>query len=78
MIKIIILIGVGLLSWFIGLFGFAQIIGSIQNIGNRKWYLTVWTITLWTVILIGCFFLVKHYLDSNLISLYIGYGISLI
>jgi len=65
-------------AYFIGVFGFCQIIGSLQNILVRPPMATVFTTVLWIGILLGVFFLVKHFLNSQIIALYIGYGISLV
>lgn len=67
---------IGFASFFLGVFGFAQIIGSCQNLKANKGY---WiTIILWSAILAGGFFLVRSVSHSNLSALYIGYAVSFV
>lgn len=61
------------LSFVVGVFGFCQIIGSIQT-RQRAFLLTI---LIWGAILVGGYFLVRRFLPDQMIALYVGYGISL-
>lgn len=61
------------LSYVFGVFGFCQIIGSIQT-RQRAFLLTI---LLWVAILVGIYFSVRHFLPKQIIACYVGYGISL-
>ena len=63
-----------IISFFVGVFGFAQIVGSLQT--KQKGFL--FTLLLWAVILIGVYFCLRHFLPEQIWGCYIGYGISLI
>lgn len=63
-------------SFAIGTFGFAQIIGSLRTVATRGGKLTFFTVTLWTLILAVVAFLVFRFLPSVKIALLIGYAIS--
>ncbi len=75
MLKIIF---IAVVCWVIGVFGFAQIIGSLQNIKQRGFGASIITILIWTIILGGAYCAVNKYFNSSVMGLYIGYGISLI
>ena len=66
---------VAVISLIVGAFGWAQIIGSIQNIRHRKYLL--FTLILWTTIMAGGAYLAIVTFDS-LWALVIGYGISFV
>lgn len=68
--------GVGLVSYIIGVFGFAQIIGSLRNIRIRGIALTLFTCILWLAILVGAAAIVLCWIKQHEIALYIAYGIS--
>ncbi len=72
MIKFFIII---IISWLVGVFGWAQIIGCIQNIFYRK--SLVLPLILWVIIMCVVAFLAISVFDS-MIALIIGYIISLI
>ena len=63
-------------AWFLGVWGFPQIIGSIAFAHRRKWYMTIWTITLWLAILGFAAFVVHAWLPKYTIPYYIGTAIS--
>lgn len=63
-------------SYILGLFGFAQIIGSIQN-ARARGFMAVITIVSWAAILFGGYYLVAHFF-TNAKPLFIGYGIAFI
>lgn len=72
MLKFII---VAVIAWFVGVFGWSQIIGSIQNIRIRRNLL--FTLILWTIIMgVGAYFAITTF--SSLWAMVIGYGISFI
>lgn len=48
MIKFIL---ITVITWLVGVFGWAQIVGSIQNLHIRKTFL--FTLTLWTIIMLA-------------------------
>ena len=62
------------LSFVVGVFGFCQIIGSIQT-RQRAFLLTI---VIWGAILVGGYFIVRRFLPNQMIALYVGYGISLL
>lgn len=62
------------LSFVVGVFGFCQIIGSIQT-RQRAFLLTI---VIWGAILVGGYFIVLRFLPDQMIALYVGYGISLV
>lgn len=66
---------IAVLSWLIGVFGWAQIIGSLQNIKIRKNLL--YTLILWIVILgVAAYVAIAHF--NGLWALLAGYIISLL
>lgn len=64
-------------SWFLGVFGWAQIIGGIQNLKTRG-KMMMFTIVLWAVILVGASLLVNTFLHSYIVVWIIGVAISLV
>ncbi len=78
MMNFVVMIGVGIGAYVLGVFGFAQIIGSLQNASRRGTAFTLFTIVLWTVILIGGWFLMHTFAPSHKIVYYIATGISLL
>ena len=66
----------GFISFFVGVFGFSQIIGSIQHIKTRKVSHTIITIVLWTVILMGYYFGFNNFFSSFMRFFYGGFIIS--
>lgn len=72
MLKFIIIAAI---AWIVGVFGWAQVIGSIQNIKERP---NLWSpLILWTVILLVVAYIVVTKF-AGLMPLAIGYIISLI
>lgn len=72
MLKFIIIAAI---AWIVGVFGWAQVIGSIQNIKERP---NLWsTLILWAVILLVVAYIVVTKF-AGLMPLAIGYIISLI
>ena len=71
MMNFVVMIGVGIGAYVLGVFGFAQIIGSLQNASRRGTAFTLFTIVLWTVILIGGWFLMHTFAPSHKIVYYI-------
>lgn len=72
MLKFII---IAVIAWVVGVFGWAQVIGSVQNIKERP---NLWlTLILWNAILIIVAYIVTTKF-AGLVPLGIGYIISLI
>ena len=72
MIKFIL---VAVLAWLLGVFGWAQIIGSIENIRTRKNLL--FTLILWIIIMAtGAYFAIMTF--DGMWALVIGYAISFV
>lgn len=64
------------LSFFIGIFGFCQVVGTVKYFRNFKLLSALITIILWGIILWFGFYAVRTWLPSCKTALYIGYGIS--
>ncbi|MDO4383581.1 MAG: hypothetical protein Q4C18_03725 [Eubacteriales bacterium] len=64
-----------IVSYVVGLFGFAQILGSLQHVRERGIAMTFITIIINGVILLGAYMLVAHFFTS-VKPLVIGYVIS--
>ena len=72
MLKFII---VAVIAWFVGVLGWAQIIGSIQNLRIRKNLL--FTLILWIIIMVaGAYFAITTF--NSVWALVAGYGISFV
>lgn len=65
-------------AFTIGVFGFAQIIGSLQNIRSRGIGMTLFTIILWALILGGTLMFGLNKLPQYKLAMYIGYGVSFV
>ena len=65
-------------SWLVGVFGFSQIIGSLQNLKERPPSMSAFTIIIWIVILGAVWFVVHHFFASFKIVYYIGTAVSLL
>lgn len=76
--KIILFIVVLVLSYLFGVWGFCQIIGSIQHRFERSVRATVLTILIWIAILTGVFFLARAFFHNQMTAYYIGTGVSLL
>ena len=74
-VVIFILVAIG--AWLIGVFGWAQIIGSLQNLKIRVARMLL-PLLLWLGIIVGTFFLVFKLLPTKIWAWVIGMGISLI
>ncbi len=70
-----IIIGFG--AWFVGVWGFSQIVGGIQNLILKPKKM-IPLIILWTIILAVITVLVLFFLGKYKIALFVGYGIALI
>ena len=73
MLKFIITLAV---AYVVGVFGFAQIIGSLRTFKIRGPGASMFTILLWSVILFGVAKLLLSFLGNETTALWIGYGIS--
>lgn len=65
-----------LVSWVIGVVGWAQIIGSIQNIRVRPNLIIA--IIIWGIIIAGSFFIVKSFFSSKMLAWAIAMVLSFI
>lgn len=74
--KFIIFALVLFVSFFVGSFGFCQIVGTLKYLSNFKLSQALFTITLWIVILALIALAVSKWLGDYLTALYIGYGIT--
>lgn len=75
----IFIIGVVLvISFFLGTFGFSQIVGTLKYFRNFSIGSALFTIIFWTAILGFGAFAVIAWLNDYAVGLYIGYGISFI
>ena len=66
---------IAVFSWIIGIFGWTQIIGSLQNVADQKKYF--YTLIIWAIVVIGFAALVVAKFNG-LWGLIIGYLISFI
>lgn len=67
-----------IISLFIGIFAFSQIIGSLQNIKIRGAKMTTITLIIWVIILIITSFVIYTKFNSSLIAYVIAMIISLL
>lgn len=74
----VIAVIVWLASFAIGTFGFAQIIGSLQNLKTRPPLASFLTIVIWLAILAGSYFLMRWLVPDRAIVYYIAMGLSFI
>ena len=66
---------IAVVSWLVGVFGWSQIIGSLQNISRQKNLII--TLIIWALILsAGAYFAIVRF--NALLPLLIGYGISFV
>ena len=75
-ILVMFLVGIG--AYILGVFGFAQIVGSLQNVRTRGMGMTLFTIILWSAILVGGWFLMHTFAPSHSVVYYIATGVSLL
>lgn len=69
---------VGFASYVIGVFGFSQIIGSLQSVRRRGAFFTIYTITLWVIILVLVYICVRNFFYRQRFGYYIAMVISFI
>lgn len=67
-----------LLTFFIGTFGFAQIVGVLKFFGRFRFGSAAFTIIFWGIILGFIAFAIIKWFNNYTTALYIGYGISFI
>lgn len=67
---------VGIVSWIVAVIGFAQIIGSLQNLrsNSKLWF----TLIIWIALIAGSYFLMKAIVPEYKIAYFIGMGIGLL
>ncbi len=65
-----------LIAWVVGVIGFSQIIGSLQNMKDRPGLLM--PMLLWILILAGGFFLEHYLFPENPLPVILGYAASFI
>ena len=68
---------VAIVSWLVGIFGWAQIIGSLQNAKSRGPLMTLITIIIWICVLGGIAYFGIVKLGCK-VALIIGYAVSLV
>lgn len=69
--EIVLFVAVAAVAYMAGVFGFAQIIGSLQNIRTRGAGLTLFTVCFWAAILLAVGFLVHRFFYPQRIAYYI-------
>lgn len=69
---------VAALAYVVGLFGFAQIIGSLQNVKSRGAGMTVFTIAIWFVILMTGWFLRNRFAPEQDVAYYVATAVSFV
>ena len=74
--QIFLFIVVAFFAWFVGVWGFAQIIGSLQNIKMRGIGKTLFTIIVWAAILAAGWFLMHSFTPNQSLAYYIGTGVA--
>ncbi len=75
-VSTVVFIVVVVIAWVVGVIGFSQIIGAIQNMKERPGLLM--PMLLWILILAGGFFLEHYLLPEQPLPLIIGYAASFI
>ena len=76
--KYVWMVVVGWIAWYIGIWGWAQIIGSFQHARERGTKLTLCTLAIWIVLLGTISAFVFFVLNTYFIAYLIGLGIALI
>jgi len=66
------------IAFTIGTFGFAQIIGSLQNLKTRPPLASFLTIAIWIAILAASYFLMKWLVPKEATVYYIAMGLSFV
>ncbi|MBE5037313.1 hypothetical protein INF35_05925 [Subdoligranulum sp. DSM 109015] len=75
---IVVFFVVGFLAYLLGVFGFAQIIGSLQNVKRRGIGMTLYTICVWVIILGIGWFIRYSVVPDQSFAYYLGTGISFV
>lgn len=76
--NILIFILITIATWFIGVFGFCQIIGSIQYVRVRAIPLTLFTVLFWVSVLGIITTIILMFLNTYKVALFIGYIVALL
>lgn len=76
--NIVLFAVVGAAAYVLGVFGFSQIIGSLQNAKVRGAGPTLFTTLFWAAILVGSFVLVRRLVPGELTAYYVGLAFSLL
>lgn len=76
--KFLIFAAVFFVAYFVGAFGFCQIIGTLKYFKRFSLVSALLIIIIWSAILSALAFAVLLWFDKYLIALYVGYGISFI
>lgn len=66
------------LSFFLGVFGFAQITGSVRCWRTRGVGMSLFTIILWAALLVVGAFIVLRFFHDYAVALYVAYAISFV
>ena len=69
---------IAFLAYLLGLFGFSQIIGSLQNVKTRGAGMTVFTIAIWFVILMTGWFLRNRFAPEQDVAYYVATAVSFV
>ena len=76
--KYLLFIVTGVVAYLLGAFGWAQIIGSLQNVKTRGAGMTLFTVIFWAAILVGSYFLMRAVVPGEKIAYFLGLAISLV
>lgn len=76
--KYLLFIVTGVVAYLLGAFGWAQIIGSLQNVKTRGAGMTLFTVIFWAAILVGSYFLMRAVVHGEKIAYFLGLAISLV
>ena len=75
--RYVIFITILIVSWLIGVFGWAQIVGGFQSLKSRGVKMLI-TVLIWSVIVIGTFIVVLKFYPTSIIAWIIGMVVSLV
>ena len=73
----VLFIVIAAISWLVGVFGWAQIIGGFQHLKTRGGVIVI-TILLWTVIIAATFFVVFKFFQADIWAWVIGMAVSFV
>ena len=73
--KYVIFIVIFIVSWLVGVFGWAQIIGSFQNLKSRGPHMLI-TVLIWSIIIVATYIAVWKFFASSILAWIIGMVVS--